>query len=253
MNVFDFITESEIENLPEDSRAAFVEFVRVAQRRLDERNQSYSDGEQTWRLIQDNQYSFMNVVIGAAKRLAVSPFSEMSVPTIDRYKGEAYDQFIADLDHFVTQIVIDRGIVGRRDTVQLADDTRGRIRSHIHHLREEVKKSTLDGAKKSALTAKLDEFEKALEKNRVSLLAVARVAFEIMAVPGAMWGSYDATTRLISNIMQTVGEAKAVEDENRRLPPEPKPFALLPPRSPESERPSTSRFDNSGLDDEIPF
>lgn len=253
MNVFDFITEAEMEDLPEDPRAAFVEFVRISQRRLTDIHRSYSDEESSWRIMQDEKYDLMNVIIAAAKRYAISPFSEMPVPPIDRYKSEYFEQFAADLNHYITQIVIDRNITGRRDSARLPDGARDRIRSHIHHLRESVQTSKLDDVKKGALLEKLLEFERALDKNRMSFLTVARVALEIMAVPGAMWGSYEATTKLVSNIMQSVAEAKAVEDEQRRLPPDPKPFALLPPRAQETVTPPLGRFGGGDLEDDIPF
>ena len=64
-----------------------------------------------------------------------------------------------------------------------------------------------------------------------------------------------AMNKLVATIMATIGEAKAIDEEKRDLPPVQSPKPLLPPRpdditadSKEREGPSST-----GLDDDIPF
>lgn len=78
---------------------------------------------------------------------------------------------------------------------------------------------------------------------------MTKLAFVILAVPGSVWASYDVVTKLTNNVLQAVGEAKAVDDENRQLPPVQGPAALLPPRKNPKPRETVS----DDLDDEIPF
>jgi hypothetical protein len=117
-----------------------------------------------------------------------------------------------------------------------------------------VDASNLNDAKKALLQEKLAEFERELEKRRLSLLAVTKVTIAILALPGSVWASADIVHKLTSNVLQIVGEAKAVDDENRLLAaPEPMK-ALLPPRT-QIAAPKSHGFGTPSrdLDDEIPF
>lgn len=100
-----------------------------------------------------------------------------------------------------------------------------------------------------------DAFEVELEKRCLSMLAVTRVAMEILALPGGVWASAELAPKLITNIMQTVAEAKAAENETWQLPPVAPPEALSAPRAP---KPEPQRAEHAGgfaddLDDDVPF
>jgi hypothetical protein len=51
--------------------------------------------------------------------------------------------------------------------------------------------------KREALLKKLDQFEAELEKRRLNILAVARVALELLAIPGGVWASAEVANRLM--------------------------------------------------------
>ncbi len=104
MNVYDFITQEELDDLPEDDHLAFAMFVRHAQRRLSESTDRIDGGEQDgWRLIEEWRYDFMNVVLAAAKRFAIDPFTTMEVPALGNFDDAKHRQFKADLDFYMTQ------------------------------------------------------------------------------------------------------------------------------------------------------
>lgn len=249
MNIHDLITQDEIDDLPDENSFAFMEFVRHCQRRFDERVAGLDGNDESeWHVIQDNRQSFMNIILAAARRFEVEPLASRSVPYRKNFDVDEFLNFKSDLDHYTTQLLLDRRIRARIESAALPSASKDRIRSHLHHLREAINSSDLNDAHKDALYKKIDEFDAELEKKRINLLAVARLSFEFLAIPGAMWASYDVTTKLITNIMQTVAEAKAVEDQQRKPLPDPRPFVLMPPREPESEGRSSR-----DLDEEIPF
>jgi len=252
MNVFDFITQDELDDLPEDNEQAFSIFVRHAQRRLREATE-HLDGrdENEWREIREARYGFTNVILAAAKRLHIDTFKDIDVPRISKFDDDDYRQLIADLDHYMTQLAIDTSFRSRRDSTLIPANSKDRIRSHLHHLKQAISDANLTDAKKDTLLKKVAEFEAALEKNRLNLMAVARVTIEILSVPGALWSSYEVVHKLVWNINQTVAEAKVEDDERRKLPAVPKPFALIPPRAAETE-PRKGGFSRE-LDDDIPF
>jgi hypothetical protein len=94
------------------------------------------------------------------------------------------------------------------------------------------------------LLLRLSEFEAELDKKRLNLLAVTVLAITFLGAPGALWSSADVASKLLTNILRVVGEAKSVDDATRRLPSSEAPMAITGPR-PEETR--------SDLDDEIPF
>ena len=247
MNIFEFVTQDELDELPEDPNQAFTTFVRHAQRRLGAKTKEL-DNNDGWEELNEARHGFMNVVVAAAKRYQIEPFSSLEVPRLDDFGAKDHRQFKADLDHYMTQLLLDNSIRGKRDSVLIETKGRDRIRSHVHELRKCVDSSGLPEVKKTALLKRITEFEAELEKRRLNLLAVARVTFELMAVPGGVWSSADITYKLITNVLQTVGEAKAIEDEARRLPPTEAPVALSAPR-----REGLRAAPASDLDDEIPF
>lgn len=235
-----------MDGLPEDANIAFVNFVRIAQRRLADQTAKLEKNEE-WSALTDARLGFVNIVVAAAKRFGIDPFASMEVPRIERFNDDDHRQFKADLDHYMTQLLLDNSIRGKGDSVSIAPKVKDRIAAHIHGLRTCVENSNLSDSKKSKLNDRLDEFEKELEKRKLNLLAVTRVTLEIFALPGAVWASVDMTNKLITNVLQEVGEAKIAEDETRELPSTVPPSILSPPRV---EAKPTKEED---LDDEIPF
>jgi hypothetical protein len=118
----------------------------------------------------------------------------------------------------------------------------GRVRS--------IEQANKTEPKRDALLKKLDQFEAELEERRLNILVVARVAFELLAIPGAVWASAEVANKLITYVMQVVAEAKSAEQETRQLAPTTLPKALSPPRAKEPVPSSGRRAD---VIDDIPF
>ena len=86
MSILNFVNQDQLDNLDEEPRTAFMELVNHAQRSLDEQVRRLDpDEERDWRQIEDLRYSFMNIVIAAAKRYEIEPFVSMEVPQYSNY------------------------------------------------------------------------------------------------------------------------------------------------------------------------
>ena len=256
MNIFDLVTQNELDDLPEDHNVAFLTFVRHAQRRLNEKVSSVDQSEQYgWEEANDARLGFMNVVVAAAKRFEISPFADMEVPAVVNASDATHKQFKFDLDHYMTQLAIDNTLRQRSDSVRLSEKARDRIRQHVSALRECVENSSLSDSKKSALFRYLDEFEKELIRARVSLLKVTWIGIQILGIPGSIWASNEVVTKLIANINQTVAEEKLAEDERPKLPVTEPPKALMAPRRVDAPAPSQGFGAplEDDLDDDVPF
>lgn len=257
MSILQFLTRDQLEDLDEDPREAFLAIVQISQTKLfEEQNKLDMSQEQDWRMYEDFRYSFMSVIMASARRLEIEPFSEMPMPRSDDFrKKDLFVEFKAELDYYVTQMVLDSTARFRRDSVELLPRTKDQIKQYVHGLRNCLEKANLTDPKREALLKKLDEFEQALEPRRFNIMAATIVTLELLALPGGIWASGEVAHKLVSSIMQTVAEARAAEQETRRLPsPEPVK-ALLPPRRDErmkaTNTPPKKRYDD--LDDDIPF
>jgi len=257
MDFFDFITQDEIEELPhDDPRAAFVAFTRIAHRRLGERLKQLDGGndETAWREGNDAKQGFMNVVIAAAKKYQIEPFSTMEVPKLKDFNQEDHAQLRADLDHFITQLVLDTSSRSRRDSVFITPELKSDIQTYIHHLRELITKSDdLGQDKRQTLLRRLAEFEAELEKKRLNLLTLAVLVVTFASAPGGIWASMEAANKLVANIARVIGDAKTADDTTRRIPTVEPPLAITAPRKPELVTDPRKGSRRGDIDDEIPF
>ena len=195
----------------------------------------------------------MNVVVAAAKKYEIEPFASLSVPRLEKFNTDAHRQFKADLDHYLTQLLLDNSSRAKRDSVLVSPELKSTIRTYIHHLREVIDRAEdLSEARRNALLQKLAEFEAELEKKRLNLLAVTMIAIGILSAPGGLGASADMASKPVTNILRTVGDAKSADDEMRRLPSAATPMAITGPR-PEEEETFGGRKESQSLDDEIPF
>lgn len=256
MNIFDLVSKEGLESLPEDPRQAFSEFSRFAYKRLNEHiskldlNESYG-----WAEANEARSGFMNVVLGAARNFGVDPFAKMEMPRVEEVGEKEYKQFKADLDHYMTQIVLETTFQARRDSVEIGADAKSKIRSYLHAIKESVDKADLSDSQKRTLLQKLAEFEKALDGRRLSLAAVALFVLSITTIPGGVAQTIDLVTPLANKILRVVGEEKVAQDSQIKLPFNEQPKPLLPPRSSTQllAPPNTNKWSGDDLDDDIPF
>lgn len=255
MNIFDFLKQDEIEDAPEDPAMAFTYLVRIAQGRFDERQNELAQNDVEGYAWEDARMGFMSTVISLGKTYGIEPFSGLEVPRFSKFGYDDFRQFKADLDHYLAQLVMGNALRARRDSIKLSTEAKARIRTHLHHIKDHIDKTEMPEAKRAALHAKLAEFEAALEKDRLNILKVGAWVLGILSVSANVAQLADSQSfhKLVSNVMVTVGEEKAVDDENRKLPPvDPMPLMLPPRRDDDFGKPTRDLF-SANLDDEIPF
>jgi hypothetical protein len=253
MIIFDFITQEEIDDLPDDDpHVAFVTFVRIAQRRLGARIAEIDTSDQdSWVEIEEARHGFMNVVIAAAKKYEIEPFASLPVPRLEKFDTQVHRQFKADLDHYLTQLLLDNSSRAKRDSVLVSPELKATIRTYLHHLREAIDNSAdLSEVRRNILLRKLAEFEAELEKKRLSLLAVTVLTITLLSAPGGFGATADIAAKLVTNILRVVGEAKLADDESRRLSSSATPMAITGPRKDDIE---LIRKPRPEMDDDIPF
>lgn len=253
MSILEFVNQDELDDLDEDHRVAFMQLVNAAQRTLSTKIEALDpDNQYEWQKAEELRYSFMNVVVAAAKRFEIEPFHSMDVPQYSNFRDGDHRQFKSDLDHYVTQLILDNSLRSKRDSVEVLPKTKDQLRAYLNGLKQCIQNGNMTAAKRESLLKKLDAFEQELEKRRLNMLTVARLSYLILSIPGTVWASVDITHKLTTNIMQTVAEAKAAEDETKQLPAMAQPRALSAPRKPTPPPKSGFGFTDD-LDDDVPF
>jgi hypothetical protein len=248
MMIFDFITQDEMDDLPDDDpQEAFTRFVGIARRKLADFTATLGEEEADWHERSEAQHGFMNVVIAAAKRYEIQPLASLSLPRATKFSSDVYREFRSDLDHYLTQLLLSNSARAKRDSVLLTPEFKSTIRSYVFNLRDLIEKNKeIDDAKRRQMLKHLTDFEAELEKKRLNLLAVTVLAITLLVAPGALGSSVDIASKLVTNILRTVGEAKVQDDATRRLPSAAPPLAITGPRP-------TNPVNNHELDDDIPF
>lgn len=255
MSILDFVSQDELDDLDENRQTAFMQLVNAAQRSLAGKIDALDlENQNDWQKAEDIRYKFMNVVVAAARRYEIEPFHSMIVPKYASYKDMDHKQFHADLDHYITQLILDNSMTARQDSVSILPATKESLRTYVIGLRQCVESGNMSDSKRESLLRKLDEFEAELEKRRLNMVTVARFVYFILAAPGTLWASAEIAHKLTASIMQTVAEAKEAESATKQLPQTTPMKALTAPRPVEIKKPAfgaTSAFDD--LDDDVPF
>lgn len=254
----DILSEDFLAELPDDPHAAFGMVLRRADAYVAEARQAVDESEgSSWYIYETAEHTAMNTIIAVAKRYDIQPFASMVVPPRDNFKSAQFTEFKVDLDHYAAQLLLDNSIRRKRDAVEIDSNVKDRLRQHIHGIKTLIDQADMPEPKRALLHKRIADFEAALEKPRVNVVMLAGVMVMILAGAANITQLADsrAMHKLVATIMATIGEAKAIDEEKRDLPPILPPQPLLPPRSNDSVAGPDERRDTSAtdLDEEIPF
>jgi hypothetical protein len=259
MGVMEILTEEFLAELPDDPQAAFGMVLRRAEAYLADAFHAIDENERNgWHTYETAQHTAMNTIIAVAKRYDIAPFAGMAVPPRKGFGSEHFTEFKVDLDHYAAQLLLDNSIRSKRDAVEIEPKIKDRLRQHVHGIKMLIEQADMPEPRRAALHKRIADFEAALEKPRVNLVTLAGAMVAILAVTATVAQIADspAMQKLVSTIMSTIGQAKAIDEEKRELPPVQPPQPLLPPRPAdqiEGPRKARDRTFVADPDDEIPF
>jgi hypothetical protein len=259
MSVMEILTEEFLAELPDDPQAAFGMVLRRADAYVAEALQAVDETENnSWYTYETAQHTAVNTIIAVAKRYEIQPFASMVVPARKGFRSEQFTEFKVDLDHYAAQLVLDNSIRSKRDAIAIEPKVRDRLRQHVHGIKTLIDQADMPEPRRAVLHKRIAAFEAALEKPRVNVVMLAGAMVAILAGAANVTALADSPTmqKLVATIMATIGQAKAIDEEKRELPPVQPPQPLLPPRPADyvAGPPKARRDTFTGdLDDEIPF
>jgi hypothetical protein len=259
MSVMEILTEEFLAELPDDPQAAFGMVLRRAEAYLADALRGVDETERSgWYTYETAQHTAMNTIIAVAKRYDIQPFAGLAVPPRKGFGSEHFTEFKVDLDHYAAQLLLDNSTRSKRDAVVIESKIKDRIRQHVHGIKILIDQADMPEPRRAALHKRIADFEAALEKPRVNVIMLAGTMVAILAAAASVAQLADspAMHKLVATIMSTIGQAKAIDEERRELPPVQPPRALLPPRpvgEVEGSRKARGKTFTADIDDEIPF
>jgi hypothetical protein len=179
----------------------------------------------------------------------------LDVPSFDEFKTFGFRDFRAKLDFYLARSIMRRASPATKNSVAIPPGAKEKIRDYVRAMRECIEKSEIDKARREKLLDRLDEFERELEKRRLTMITIAKIALAIAAAPGGLDSTDQMIERLRSNILREVETAKTKEEEARRYLNEAQPpLQLAPPKPAREIKPfGKSSARRQAIDDAIPF
>ncbi len=239
MSILEFVPQIILENLDADPRRAFLQIVESSQNHYNSVKNKFPIMSiipfSNVNYIKELRLEFASVILASATKLGIDDLSHIEIEDIKQYydKGR-FDYFRSELNTCITNLYLDLQRENYDISVAVSQGGKNDITSYLNALRECVNNADISASKKDSLQKKLDDFEKELAKKRINIAAVTIVVLEIMALPGGVWASYEVANKLIINIVQTIAEARAKDQDIRALSA-PDNYKALPP--PVSEKP----------------
>lgn len=248
------ISPEEIEALPDDPRAAFIELEWTVRERIDNllAQENYSDEHLA-------RERYVALISEAAGQYGIAGLPEID---FDNYKDEHFWDVRRAAVRIATRLTFEAKQARATEMIALPDATKARLRKHLSDLEAALKASDLPEKKRKALEAKLKQFASELDKGKSSVGIILAAVAAFAAVMKGVGYAEDNVIKLpatINAIVVLIGHEK-IEAEERAPPPLPRPAERRSLPAPAEKR-SVGGFDGGArpsgfaddLDDDVPF
>lgn len=240
MGALDILTTEFLAELPDDPQMAFVKLIGYVDHYIDQAmREDYASIYGTMARLLGKpsrvaaaQRSAISAVRALAKRFGIEPFASLAQPPLRNEDFSTYYfQFKAELDDYVLQFALNNRIGDKRD-ITIESNVKDRIRQHIHGIKTLIDRADILESQRAVLHKRIADFEAALDKSRVSVVALAVALVAILAAVANVSQLADspAMGKLVATIMAAIGQAKASDEAKRELPVAEPPHARLPQR-----------------------
>lgn len=250
---YGLIDQADIDALPDDPYAAFVEFERICRESLGEVLSTLREHD-NW---DEPRLRYMAKVGAAAMAYDVPGWRELPEPNTYNFE---YQHF-AFFDHAVTQITtalqIKKAQQRHADSVKLPASRAADITKYVEVLRRRIEQNDFDEKKKAALYKKLEALRAELAgKGRADLSKTMIIIASIFTTLSQAEAAVIKLPDAIAAVMKVIGYAK--DDEQAERAERAAIAAAAAPKAIEDKRPKPLQSKapvgfSRDLDDEIPF
>ena len=241
-----YISDEEIDALPEEPMEKFIALERIVRERYEKELTNLDENQAG--IFYGRRY--MAIVLPAAQECGIKGLMEWQQPSLSNESWQTYDAFIADVDFCLTKLRLRRAARIKEYSVALDGAGKAKLRHLTAQVRAIVDKLEISVAKKDRLYKRLSAFELEIDRARTPWQAFGALAIEAADDAGASANRVEPVLRAIERIGAALGVAKRAEDARPQLP---KPAEAKQIEGPKKSPPNKRGGFDRPLDDEIPF
>jgi hypothetical protein len=242
-----YITDAEIDALPDDPMDKFIEIERIVRERYEATVRDLREDESALPLAR----RYMAIVLPAAQEYEIESISGWSQPSIQNQSWDTYNGFIAEVDFYLTKLRLRRAARSREHSIALDAATKVKLRHLTGQLRGTIDKLDVSVAKKDRLYKRLADFEWELDRTRTRLQVFGSLLIEAADDFGEAAVKLEPVVRGIERITAALSGARRTEEATQGLPAPKEKKRIEGPKAP-VRKGNGGNFDRV-LDDEIPF
>ena len=239
-----YITDAEIDALPDDPMDKFIEIERIVRGRYEAAVRDLREDESALPLAR----RYMAIVLPAAQEYEIESISGWSQPSIQNESWDTYNGFIAEVDFYLTKLRLRRAAHSKEHSIALDAATKVKLRHLTGQLRGTIDKLDISVAKKDRLYKRLADFEWEIDRARTRLQVFGSLLIEAADDFGEAAVKLDPVVRCIERITAALSGARRAEEATLGLPAPKEKKRIEGPKAGVRK----GNFDRV-LDDEIPF
>ena len=246
---YELISAEEYAGLPSEPEECFIEFEAICHRNM------------TRMIDESSNSNFQSFIQSRYMSMVASVAEECNIPVMEIAQrgdmSDRFEDFSMSVQGQVAKIRVRNRSRVQASSVQLAQNTKSKIKHHISIIRNTIDNSDLPFDRKEILISKLDELVLELENRRVSFGKVMIVLGKVLMYTAGVATIGAEGPTAVTNIMKLIAKDKDSEDAAlQRLAPLPKALPAPPVVTASSQSRGSPPWEPSkggDLDDEIPF
>lgn len=239
---YGLIDQADIEALPDDPNAAFVEFERICRQNLGEILARLGEHD-NW---DEPRLRYISKVSAAAHEYGVQGWEHLPEANPLNFQYEQFAVFDQAVTQIVTRLQIKRAKQRNANTVRLPASRAADITKYVEVLRRRIEASDFDEKKKAALYKRLEALKAELAgKGRADLAKTMVIIASIVTTLNQAEAAVIKLPDAIAAVMKVIGLAKDDEEaEKVAIAAENAPRAIEDkrPKPPQSKVPVSGGF-----------
>lgn len=209
---FEFITDQELADLPEDDEQAFVLFERT----IRDRYLRISGKDST----DDAERAYVKHILSFVKQTGIELHINLAPPNDIEGFYVWFDAFFRDIDDCVLDLRVAHARKNKTNfttSIYLSYDCREEIDKLLARVRKVVNQADFPEAKKDAIYQRIAALQAEVDKSRTRLDAFLSRWLDVTNAVGEGAENLEPLAKLLERIMKVLGRAKA-QQETGQLP-----------------------------------